>query len=131
MSDEELKNQITKIAVEIQKVEDIAKKKENYVTIKYNEEFDPVIRDLGEQLLQQQNKLNEVLKNLNELTAKKKELLSITKNLETKYNSLIREKEKMIYQHLRAVEKEKKVKTKGIDSQIKILEKELKSSEKK
>ena len=111
MSDEELKNQITKIAVEIQKVEDIAKKKENYVTIKYNEEFDPVIKEIGEQLLFQQNQLNEVLKTLNELTAKKKELISVTKDLESKYNSLMREKEKIIYQHLKAVEKEKKSKT--------------------
>ena len=131
MSDEELKDKITKIAVKIQSVEDVAKQKEHYVTNKYNEEFDSVIKDLGEQLLLQQTKLNEVLKNLNDLTVKKKELLSVTKNLESKYNSLIREKEKIIYQHLKAVEKEKKTKTKVIDSQIKTLEKELKSSEKK
>ena len=106
MSDEEIRDQITKIAVEIDKVEKMAKQKENYVTNKYNEEFDPVIKDLGEQLLFQQNQLNEVLKTLNELTAKKKELISVTKDLESKYNSLMREKEKIIYQHLKAVEKE-------------------------
>lgn len=130
MSDEELRDQITKIAVEIEKVEQIAKQKENYVRNKYDEEFDPIIKELGEQLLIQQTQLNDVLKNLNVLTAKKKELLSVTKDLESKYNSLMREKEKVIYQHLKAVEKEKKTKTKDIDSQIKTLEKELKSKEK-
>ena len=122
--------QITKIAVEIDRVEKTAKQKENYVTNKYNDEFDPIIKDLGEQLLLQQNKLNEVLKNLNEFTAKKKELLASTKSLELKYNSLMREKEKVLYQHLKAIEKEKKTKTKDIDNQIKTLEKELKSREK-
>lgn len=130
MSDEELRDQITKIAVQIDKVEQVAKQKENYVRNKYDEEFDPVIKELGEQLLLQQTQLNEVLKNLNEFTAKKKKLLSITKDLESKYNSLMREKEKVIYQHLKAVEKEKKAKTKNIDNQIKTLEKELKSSDK-
>ena len=110
MSDEELRDKITKIAVEIQKIEEIAKQKDNYVTNKYNEEFDPVIKDLGEQLLLQQNKLNDVLKRINELTAQKKELVALTKNLESKYNSLIKEKEKLIYQHLKAIEKEKKTK---------------------
>ena len=84
MSDEELRDQITKIAVKIQSIEDTAKQKENYVTNKYDEEFDPMIKDLGEQLLQEQAKLNEVLKNINELTVKKKELLLVTKNLESK-----------------------------------------------
>jgi hypothetical protein len=130
MSDEELRDQITKIAVEIEKVEQIARQKENYVKNKYSEEFDPIIKDLGEQLLLQQTQLNEVLKNLNDLTSKKKELLSITKDLESKYNSLMKGKEKVIFQHLKAVEKEKKTKTKSIDNQIKTLEKELKSREK-
>jgi hypothetical protein len=130
MSDEELRDQITKIAVEIQKIEDVAKRKENYVTNKYNEEFDPVIRDLGERLLLAQNELNHVLEKINELSAKKKELLIKTKDLDSKYNSMMKEKEKLIYQHIKAVEKEKKLKTKDIDSQIKTLEKELKSREK-
>ena len=130
MSDEELRDQITKIAVEIQKVEDVAKQKENYVTNKYNEEFDPVIKELGEQLLIEQDKLNEVLKQLNDLTARKKELLTKTKSLDSKYNSMMKEKEKVLYQHIKAIDKEKKTKTKAIDSKIKLLEKELKSREK-
>ena len=131
MSDEELRDQITKIAVEIQKIEDIAKQKENYITNKSNEDFDPKIKALGEQLLHQQTLLNEVLKNINELTVKKKELISLTKKLESEYDTFQRQKEKILYQNLKAIEKEKKAKTKDIDYQIKMLEKELKTSEKK
>ena len=131
MSDEELSNQITKIAVEIEKVEQTAKQKKTYYTNKCDEEYDPKIRDIGEQLLHQQTKLNEVLKNLNDLTAEKKELLSITKKLEAEYNSLIKEKEKIFNQNIKAIEREKKSKTKDIDTKIKLLEKELKASEKK
>ena len=131
MSDEELSNQITKIAVEIEKVEQTAIQKKNYYTNKCDEEYDPKIRDIGEQLLQQQTKLNETLKSLNELTAKKKELLSITKKLESEYNSWIKEKEKIYNQNIKAIEREKKSKTKDIDSKIKLLEKELKAGDKK
>jgi len=131
MSDEELRDQITKIAVEIKKIEQVAKQKKNYITNKCIEEYDPKIKDIGEQLLQQQTILNEVLKNIYELTAKKKELLSITKKLESEYNSLNKEKEKILNRNLKAIEKEKKIRTKDIDNQIKMLERELKSSEKK
>jgi len=121
MSDEELSNQITKIAVEIEKVEQTAKDKKTYFTNKCGEEYDPKIKALGEQLLHQQTKLNEVLKNLNDLTAEKKELLSITKKLESEYNSLIKEKEKILNQNIKAIEREKKSKTKDIDTKIKLL----------
>jgi hypothetical protein len=131
MSDEELSNQITKIAVEIEKVEQTAKQKKAYFTNKCDEEYDPKIMDLGEQLLQQKTLLNEVLKNINELTAKKKVLIAITKKLESEYNSLIKEKEKIFNQNVKAIEREKKSKTKDIDAKIKLLEKELKASEKK
>ncbi len=131
MSDEELRDQITRIAVEIEKIEQTAKQKKNYITNKCIEEYDPKIKDIGAQLLQQQTILNEVLKNIYELTAKKKELLSITKKLESEYNSLNKEKDKILNQNLKAIEKEKKTKTKDIDNKIKMLEKELKSSEKK
>lgn len=131
MSDEELRDKINKIAVEIEKIEQTAKQKETYLTNKCNEEFDPKIKDLGEQLLHQQTNFNELLKNINDLTAKKKELLSITKKLESECNSLKLEKEKILNHNLKAIEKEKKTKTKDIDTKIKMLEKELKSSKKK
>ena len=130
MSDEELRDQINKIAVEIEKIEQTAKQKETYLTNKCNEEFDPKIKDLGEQLLHQQTDLNDLLKKINDLTAKKKELLSITKKLESECNSLKLEKEKTLNHNLKAIEKEKKTKTKDIDIKIKMLEKELKSSKK-
>jgi len=131
MSDEELSNQITKIAVEIERVEQTAKKKQTYFSNKCDEEYDPKIKDIGEQLLHQQTKLNDVLKNLNKLTGQKKELLSVTKKLESEYNSLIKEKEKIFNQNIKAIEREKKSKTKDIDNKIKLLEKELKASENK
>ena len=131
MSDEELSKQITKIAVEIEKVDQTAKQKKTYFTNKCDEEYDPKIKDVGERLLLHQTELNELLKNLNDLTAKKKELLTITKKLESEYNSVIKEKEKIFNQNIKAIEREKKSKTKDIDTQIKLLEKELKASEKK
>ena len=131
MSDEELSKQITKIAVEIEKVDQTAKQKKNYFTNKCDEEYDPKIKDVGERLLHHQTELNELLKNLNVLTAKKKELLTITKKLESEYNSLIKEKEKIFNQNIKAIEREKKSKTKDIDAKIKLLEKELKAIEKK
>ena len=130
-SDEELRDQITKIAVEIEKTEQTAKQKETYFKNKCNEEYDPKIRELGEQLLHQQTILNKLLKSINELTAKKKELIPITKKLESEYNTMKREKEKILNHNLKAIDKEKKTKTKDIDTKIKLLEKELKSSEKK
>jgi len=131
MSDEELSKQITKIAVEIEKVEQTAKQKKAYFTNKCDEEYDPKIKAVGEQLLHEQTKLNELLKNLNDLTAKKKELLSITKKLESEYNSMRKMKEKIFNQNIKAIERERKSKTKDIDTKIKLLEKELKTSEKK
>jgi len=131
MSDEELRDKINKIAVEIEKIEQIAKQKESYLINKCNEEYNPKVKDLGEQLLHQKTKLNELLKNINELTVKKKESLSIIKKLESDYNSMKREKDKFLNHNLKAIEKEKKTKTKSIDTKIKMLEKELKSSEKK
>ncbi len=128
MSDEELRDQINKIAVEIEKIEQTAKQKETYLIKKFNEEFDPKIKDLKEQLLHQQTNLNELLKNLKGLTAEKKELVSITKKLESEYKSLKREKENILNHNLKAIEKEKKTKTKDIDTKIKMLEKELKSN---
>lgn len=130
-SDEELRDQITEIAVEIENIEQTAKQKESYFKNKCNEEYDPKIRELGEQLLHQQTKLNEILKSINELTAKKKELLPITKKLESEYNSTKKKKEQILNHNLKAIEKEKKTKTKDIDTKIKLLEKELKSGEKK
>jgi hypothetical protein len=130
-SDEELRDQITKIAIDIEKIEQTAKQKKIYFTNKCNEEFDPKIRELGEQLLHQQAILNELLKNINELTVKKKELVSITKKLESECSSLNKEKEKILNHNFKAIEKEKKTKTKDIDIKIKLIEKELKAREKK
>ncbi|MFX0024618.1 MAG: hypothetical protein ACFE9S_20060 [Candidatus Hermodarchaeota archaeon] len=127
MSDEELRDQINKIAVQIEKIEQTAKQKEYYITNKLNEQFSPKINEIEGKLLQHQTILNELNKQIDELTSKKKELLPIVKNLENEFNNLKKEKDKYLNSNLKAIEKEKKTKTKEIDRQIKLLEKELKT----
>ncbi len=131
MSDEELRDQINKIAVEIEKIEETAKQKEAYINKKLNKEFDTKISVLELKLQNQQTIFNELVKNVDELTSKKKELTPIIKNLENEYNNLKKGKQKALNENIRAINKEKKIKTKIIDREIKLLEKELKTSENK
>ncbi len=131
MSDEELRDQINKIAVDIESIEEIAKKKEAYVKNRISEEFDPKIQEIESNLESQQAILNEILKSIEELEANKKEMIPVVKDLEQKYSILKKEKEKYISEQCKAIAKEKKVKTKVIDRNIKLLEKELKSADKK
>jgi len=131
MSDEELRDQINKIAVEIEKIEEIAKQKEAYFKNRINEEFDPKISEVESKLQRQQAILDEIVKSIEELDVNKKEMISVVKNLELQYNNLKKEKEKYIIEQCKAISKEKKIKTKEIDRNIKLLEKELKTKEKK
>jgi len=131
MSDEELRDQINKIAVQIEKIEQTAKQKEVYITSKLNTEFDPKIGEIEAKLQHQQAILNEFNKKIDELSLKKKELIPIIKNLEKEYNKLKSEKKRSLNERLKAIEREKKIKTKEIDRNIKLLEKELKASETK
>ena len=131
MSDEELRYQINKIAVEIEKIEETAKQKEAYIKKKLNKEFDTKISVLELKLQNQQTIFNELVKKVDELTSKKKQLTPIIKNLENEYNNLKKDKQKALNENLRAIDKEKKIKTKAIDREVKLLEKELKSSENK
>ncbi len=131
MPDEELRDQINKIAVEIEKIEQIAKQKETYITNKLKEEFDPKISEIEVKLQNQQSIFNELVNKINGLTSKKKELIPIIKKLENEYNTLKKNREKSLNVKLKAITKEKKTKTKVIDQNIKLLEKELKASEKK
>ena len=130
-SDEELRDQINRIAVQIEKIEQTAKQKESYIINKLNEQFGPKISEIEGKLQHHQTILNELNKQIDELTSKKKELLPIIKNLEHEYNNLKKEKLKTLNMNLKAIEKEKKTKTKDIDREIKLLEKELKKSENK
>ncbi|MFW9972807.1 MAG: hypothetical protein ACFFDF_21655 [Candidatus Odinarchaeota archaeon] len=126
MSDEELRDQINKIAVQIEKIEQTSKQKVNYMRNKLNAQFDPKITEIEGKLQHHQTILNGLNKQIDELTSKKKELLSIIKNLESEHNNLNKEKTKYLNTNLKAIEKEKKSKTKEIDREIKSLEKELK-----
>ncbi|MFX0140367.1 MAG: hypothetical protein ACFFDN_42405 [Candidatus Hodarchaeota archaeon] len=128
MSDEELRDQINKIAVEIEKIEQSAKQKETYVRNRINEEFDPKISEIESKLLKEQAIFDEIVKNINGLVSNKKEMIPIIKDLEQKYNSLKKEKEKSLNEQIKAIEREKKTKKKIIDRDIKLLEKELKGS---
>jgi len=127
MSDEELKDRINKIALEIEKLEISAKQKEVYIMNKIDEEFGSQISELELNLQKQQAVYEELNSNINELISRKKDLTPIVKALEKKYSNLKKERKKSLSSKLRAISKEKKNKTKIIDKNIKLLERELKS----
>ena len=110
MTNEELRDQINKIAVEIEKIDQIAKQKAAYITNKVKEEFDPKISEIEVKLQNQQRIFNELVNKINDLTSKKKELLPIIKNLEKEYNTLKKNREKTLNEKLKAITKEKKTK---------------------
>ena len=128
MSDEELRDQINKIAVEIENIEVTSNQKEAYIKSRIEEDFGPKISEIESKLQSQQAILNELNNKIDDLTSKRKELIPIVKNLEKEYKNLKKDKEKDLNQKLKAIVKEKQVKTKAIDREIKLLEKELKSS---
>ena len=128
MSDEQLRDQINKIAVEIEKAEEVARQKEAYITSRIEEEFGPKMSEVELNLQNQKEILDKLNKNIKDLTSKKNELVPIVRDLEKKYTSLKRERQKSLNEKLKAIVKEKQVKTKGIDKDIKLLEKELKTS---
>jgi hypothetical protein len=128
MSDEQLRDQINKIAVEIEKAEEVARKKEAYIASRIEEEFGPKINEIESKLQNQKDILNQLKKKINDLTLKKNEVVPIVRNLEKEYSILKKEREKSINEKLKAIVKEKQIKTKGIDREIKLLEKELKTS---
>ena len=72
MSEEEIKSQINAKQVEIKKWEETAVKKEQYITNRTNEEFDPHLKEIEAELQLEQSKLAEVNKKIDEWTAKKK-----------------------------------------------------------
>ncbi|MHA1932866.1 MAG: hypothetical protein ACW96X_10020 [Promethearchaeota archaeon] len=127
----ELRDKINKIAIEIEKIEETAKKKDAYIGNKINEEFNPKISAIGLKLQNQQAIFDELVSNINDLISKKKELAQIIKNLEHEYNALKKAKEKALNENIKAIAKEKKSKTKVIDRDIKLLERELKTAKSK
>ncbi|MFX0137980.1 MAG: hypothetical protein ACFFDN_30340, partial [Candidatus Hodarchaeota archaeon] len=81
MSEEELRDQINKIASKIMEVEEGAKKKEIYIKNKINEGFDPKINENESKLQIGQNKLDELNKNIDRLNLEKEKLVSFMNNL--------------------------------------------------
>ena len=136
MSEEELKAQqlrdrINKIAIEIEKIEETAKKKDAYIEKKINDEFNPKISEIGLKLQNQQAVFDELVGKIDDLMVKKKLLLPVIKNLEQKYRNFKKAKEKALNENIKAIAKEKKSKTKVIDRNIKLFERELKSEKSK
>ncbi|MHA2008287.1 MAG: hypothetical protein ACXABO_11675 [Promethearchaeota archaeon] len=129
--EQELRDQINKIAVEIENIEQTAKRKETYIASKLEEKFNPKINELELKLQNQQAILNELTAKINGLISEKKELMSAIKTLEKECNTLKQSKEKALSENLKAIVKERKSKTKAVDKDIKLLEKELKSDKKK
>lgn len=131
MSNEELKDRINIIAIEIEKLEISAKQKEVYITTKIEDEFDPKISEIELNLQKQQTIYEELKVSINKLISRKNELSPIVKALEKQYNNMQKEREKALKSKLKAIAKEKKIKTKIIDKNIKLLEKELKAPQEK
>lgn len=131
MSEEELKDRINIIAIEIEKLEISAKQKEVYITTKIEDEFDPKISEIELNLQKQQTIYEELKVSINKLISRKNELSPIVKALEKQYNNMQKEREKALKSKLKAIAKEKKIKTKIIDKNIKLLEKELKAPKEK
>lgn len=129
-SAQELRDRINKIAIEIENIEETAKKKDAYIENKINEEFNHKISEIGLKLQKQQVILDEIVSKIDGLMLEKKELIPVIKNLEQEYNNLKRAKEKALNNNFKAIAKEKKAKTKIIDRDIKILERELKTEKK-
>ena len=129
--EQELRDKINKIAIEIEKIEEVSKKKDAYIENKVNEEFNPRMSEIGLKLQNQQARLDEFVNKINELMLKKKELIPVIKNLEQEYNSLKKAKNKALNENIKAIAKEKKTKTKVIDRDIKLLERELKTEKSK
>ena len=127
MSDEELRDQINRIAVKIEEIEETAKKKEAYINNKICEEIDPKIGEAVLKLQDQQKIFNELIERIDGLVLEKKKLIPIIKKLEQECTNLKKEKDKMLNENLKSIAKEKKTKTKTIDKEIKVLEKELKA----
>ena len=128
MSEEELKNKINKIAVEIEKLEVSANQKEKYIRNRVDEEFGSKISEIESKIQAQQTVFDELSNNIDNLMTEKKNMMTNLKNLKKEYNDLKRRKEKALNSQLTAISKEKKIKTKQIDRNIKLLKKELKSS---
>lgn len=128
MSDEQLRDQINKIAVEIEKAEEVARQKEAYISSRIEEEFGAKISDIEAKLQIQKDKLDQLNKNIEVLTSEKNEVVPIVKDLEKKLAVLKKERQKSLNEKLKAIVKEKQSKTKVIDKDIKQLEKELKTS---
>ena len=127
MSDEELKNKINKIAVEIENLEVVTKQKETYILNRINEEFGPKVNELELKIQTQQKIMDDLSNKIDGLIAEKKSLMVILKSLKKEYNTLKKSKEKALNTKLTAISKEKKTKTKKIDRNVKTLEKELKT----
>ncbi|MFX1531319.1 MAG: hypothetical protein ACFFBC_09410, partial [Promethearchaeota archaeon] len=87
MSDEELRDQINKIAVEIEKIEVTAKQKETYIKSRIEEDFSPKISEIESNLQSYQATLNDLNEKFDDLSSKRKELISIIKDLEKKYSN--------------------------------------------
>ena len=126
MKEEELRDNINIIAQKIMQFEEMAKKKEDYIKQKLDEDYNPKINSNDLKLAQEQERLNQISQRIDLLTAEKKKSLSIIKNLQQENRSLKREKEKNLSLKLKAIVKEKNLKTKEINKEIKKLEKQLK-----
>ena len=107
---------------EIKKIEEGAKKKENYIRDRANKEYAPEIDEIESKLGPIRNEFNAVEKSIDELELKTKELKKRKRELILAAQPLMKDlkkvkkgKTKFLNKGLKAITKEKSVKKKAIE----------------
>ncbi|MFX1575129.1 MAG: hypothetical protein ACFFB0_20520 [Promethearchaeota archaeon] len=129
MSEEEIRDHINKIAQEIMKIEEAAKKKEEYIKKRINEEYDIQIDKFEAELEVVIGNFNDIVKRIEELDVKRKELINMGRDLRKKIATLKKRKKTYTVKECKAIENEKNTKKKAINKEIKQFEKELNTLE--
>ena len=126
-----LQNEISVKEEELIIIEKEFNKKEAEILKNVDDEFDPQIKSINSELNIEQGNSNEVNKQINEWTEKKKKLSSFVKELKKENNSLIKAKSKAIKKKLKESSEKKEIedefnpKIKKIESTLKIEQENL------
>ena len=130
MSEQQINDKISEQEDVIAQIEDEADKKEIEAEAVIDNEFDPKIQKLEDELKNEQALLDEATEKFaywKDRLAEKKELV---KNLSKEHSTLIKDKSKTLTTKLKEIQAEKKEKIKPIQATIKELQKELKAYKK-
>ncbi len=122
MSKEDLRDHFSKKQNEIKKIEEGTKKKENYIKDRTNKEYAPKIDEIELKLNNIRNEFNQIIKTIDELDIKKKELkkrkrelIIAAQPLRKNLKNITKDKIEILNKKLKAITKEKVVKTKAFE----------------